>query len=77
MDGKKQDKHYFPGDEVPDPPPVCEGPNKSDPATSPSDEDDDGTEEYEAHVPWWIVLPFIPWLGPLGTAPEFLPALAW
>jgi RHS repeat-associated protein len=66
--GKKQPKHYFPGDEVPDPAPVCEGPNQSDNPEADDDEDEQGAEEYDATIPWWLFLPLLPLLVPAEGA---------
>ena len=73
VNGKKQKKHLSPGAEVPDPAPVCQAPNES-PGT-PEDPTDEYTNDYAALPPWLFLIPFAPWLGPLGGGAEASPWL--
>ena len=73
---KKQKRHLRPGDEVPDPAPVCEDPNKSE-APDDSGPTDEYANEFDALPPWILLLPFGPLFGPaegIGSSPWLVPA---
>jgi RHS repeat-associated protein len=71
--GKKKEKKLFPGDDIPDPEPVCEDPTMSGGPVDPNPDPEPCGDEYAAHEPYWLVL-LLP--AAVGMCPEAAGAAA-